>query len=175
MREFFRHVLALVALGLPAVPAALAQTVPVWSSSAASCVATATSINGKRYLTVGSHVRHRGSNIDAITLNCPITDASIAGSDWELEFTYQDSTGIGPGATAAARLMIQSRTTGVITQLPKISSDSFAVSTINTETVSYAHTFDFSANVYFVEIILDRNATNKTVRAFSVALIPGTT
>jgi hypothetical protein len=162
--------LAAGTLALVSVQGSAAWADRVWSSVASGCIPYAQSINAGRYTNTGYYIAHRGANIDAINLICPITDTSIAGSDWNLEFTYLDSTDLGPGASAVAKLMSQSLSTGVTAQVVKLSSDNEPIATINFASKQFAHTFDFGANAYFIHIILDRNSAGKTVRAYSVAI-----
>ncbi len=164
--------LSAIAMGFTSMSGPAAWSAPVWSSAAGGCVPYAQSVNAKRYVNSGYYIAHRGANVDAINLICPITDALIAGPIWRIEFTYMDSTGFGPGASAVAKIMSQSRTTGVAAQVVKFSSDSLAVAAITKGDKPFTHTFDFDANVYFVHIILDRANPNQDVRAYSVAIKP---
>lgn len=142
-----------------------------WSSSANGCVATSTSINEERYAT-SAYVTHRGTNVDPITLYCPVTYPPAVSIGYNLEVTYLDSTGTGTGANVLVRLFKQSRTTGASTPIASFNSNTQASTTVNLGAVTFVPGFDFAAYVYFVQIVMDRSSTSQTVRVYSVAIVP---
>lgn len=164
---FAACVLGGLSLTLPVQAAPMA-----WSSSANGCVPTAASTNANR-LATSSYVSHLGANVDPITLVCPVTNLrGLTSIGWQFSLTYLDSTGKGTGAFVKAALMKQSRTTGATSTVVTVSSDASAVAAVNVRSAIIVPNFDLDANVYYVQIVLDRTTTAQTVRAYSVALEP---
>lgn len=149
----------------------LAQAQILVHTPASGCTPDADTTKFNRQVTANGLVRHAATNVDRITLICPVTPADTGGnSDWTLLLNYRDSTGTDPSAFVRAQLFEMSRSTGVASAVTSVTSNSSTETTLNTVSRDFTHSFDFFDNAYWVRIELDRAATNQVVIAYSVAL-----
>ena len=149
----------------------LAQAQILLHTPASACTPDADTVKFDRDLTAANgSVRHAPSNLDRITLICPITPSDASNTNWRLLLTYRDSTGTDTAAVVRAQLFEMNTATGVATVLATVTSDSSSETTLNTVSRNLNHSFDFFDNAYWVRIELDRATTNQTVMAYSVAL-----
>lgn len=163
---FFR-LLALI-ISLCCVTAAHADI--VWSSPASACTPDDQTIKFNRHAVGSASVTHAAGNIDRITLTCPIPGFSSPDTDWGLLLTYRDSTGTGTSAVVKAQLFRLEYGSSSPELLVTVSSNSSAVTAVNSVDRSFTHTFDFQIFTYWVRIELDRTAATEIAAAHSVAL-----
>jgi Chaperone of endosialidase len=148
----------------------LAQAQTLLHTPASACTPDAATIRFNRELTANGSVRHAPTNVDRITLICPITPSDASNTNWTMLLTYRDTTGTNTAAFVRAQLFEMNRATGIATGLTSVTSNSSSETTLNTVSRDFNQSFDFFDNAYWVRIELDRAATNQTVIAYSVAV-----
>ena len=155
--------------------ATVAEAQNNFSTPASACVPSDDTIEFNRHLVGSADVRHATGNVDPIVLFCPIARFNSGTTNWNLKLTYVDSTGTSTAAYVKAYVyqMALGSTTPVLLKIA--SSDSSAVTGVNTvASPTFAHTFDFEANIYWVRVVLDRTLSSQSVIAHAVYL-DGTT
>lgn len=147
-----------------------------WSMVAAGCTPGDPAIQNNRYQIQSGHVAHAGTNVDVISLYCPVTaldpgEVAASGEPTQVTMTFQDeSTSVGDNITA--QLIRMTRTSGALTTIATLDSDSTdGMGTgVQKQAASYTHTFDFTTYVYYVRIDIDRAGTSATPVAYFVSL-----
>jgi hypothetical protein len=162
----------LLALLFAACVASTAQAAGFWSAPGSSCVPDHNTTKNNRALFGNPSVRHAATAVDPIVLTCGIQGFESAASNWNLALTYQDSTGTAASAFVRARLFRMGVGSATPVAMPTVTSNSSSVTTLNSVSSPFTHTFDFNNNVYWVRVELDRNATSQIVIFHSVALVP---
>lgn len=151
--------------------AGVAEAQNNFSTPASACTPTNVTIKFDRHLVGPAWVRHATGNVDQIILMCPMARFNSGTTNWNLKLTYVDST--GGSTTAFARAYLYRMAIGSATPvlLALASSDSSGVTGVNTvSSPTFAHTFDFEANIYWVRVDLDRSSTSENVIAHAVYL-----
>jgi hypothetical protein len=162
--------LLLIAVCLPGAAEAQVR----WSSPANVCVPDGATIQASRHRTSNETVFHAEGNLDQITLNCSVGFFTFAKGDdtWRLGLIYRDST--GAGTTAFIRARIYRKPASIIgpTLMREINSNSFA-STGNTsqQSATFLHVFNFAANSYWIQVVLDRSAATEILLFHGVFLV----
>ncbi len=136
-----------------------------WSSPGSACAPDDAAIRFDRYR-VGNNasVQHVPGNVDRIVLTCPIQPFLTMQPAWVLQLTYEDSTGANTAALVRARLFQMGIGAAKPVAVATASSNSSAVTTFNTVTsTTFTNEFDFDANLYWVQVELDRSTTDQTV------------
>ena len=148
-----------------------AQAQVPWSMPGSTCVPDQATIESNRHKVSLASVQHDGSNVDRITLNCPVANFSSAIGFWVLNINYRDSTGVGTRAFVRAELYRQNLFTDptLPVLLTTVTSDSSTSTTNNlVGSSTLTHTFDFNSNTYWVRIEMDRSSNAETVKLYSV-------
>jgi hypothetical protein len=155
---------------LVATTGAHAQVVG-WNMAAHGCVATAET-SGKYVSTGAIGVQHGAGKTGTLVFICPVDRFDNTPTDWVLRMSYRDSTGTANTASVVARLYRVPKDTFAPVAVATLNSDSFADTTNNAakSASSFAHTFGFDANAYFIRVTLTRAAANQIVRFYSVGL-----
>ena len=145
----------------------------VWSAPASTCVPADATIKFNRHKVGVESVQHAIDNVDLITLNCPIglfNAGSI--SSWQLGATYRDSTGAATTGFVRVRLYRVAAGGTVPTLMAEMNSNSFANTGVTTQrSPSFAHTFNFAANSYWVHVDLDRSSLSDIVILHNMQLV----
>jgi len=141
----------------------------VWSSPGTACVPTGTT-NGRYQSSGVLAVRHLGTETGSIVFTCQIEPFSDTNNSWAMQLNYRDSTGQGTSARVLARLYSVPLFGTAPTLLTTATSNSSSVTTNNVIDSTFAHTFDFNTNVYFVQVTLTRSASNEIVLLNSVSI-----
>lgn len=145
----------------------------VWSAPASVCVPADATTKFTRHKVNLESVQHAVSNVDLITLNCPIGFFNPGGiNSWQLGATYRDSTGVGATAFVRARLYRVAAGGTAPVFMAEMNSNSFPVTGVTTQkSPSFTHSFNFPANSYWVHVDLDRAATSDIVVLHNVFLV----
>ena len=164
------RILAVIA-ALGCAEAARAQIPAAWSTVASSCVPDETTSKFDRHNFDLGSVRHAGSNVGLIVLNCPMAPFNHGGStSWNLIMEYQDSTGEGTNAFVRAKLSMRPYG-GNPAVIVSVNSNSKDVSGVTFLRRAFNYQFDFGMAAYWVQIELDRSSASETVLLNSVRLI----
>jgi hypothetical protein len=141
-----------------------------WSAAGTACVPSGDTI-GKYENVTAAGVHHLNGRVGTLIFTCSIQPFDTAVTNWALRLAYRDSTGTAPGAAVGASLYQMAKGTFAPASLKSVTSNSSA-STGKTVVSSTAlsHTFDFDANVYFVQVTITRTATNQLAQFHSVWL-----
>ena len=144
-----------------------------WSMPGSGCVPNDITAKFERHLHGNATVQHAPANVDLIIVTCPVTGITNETTNWVVSLTYRDSTGTGAQSYVLARLyrMAVGTTNPVLlAQVNSNKSPAIGISTVNSP--PFTHTFDFTDNVYWIRVQLDRAATNQLAILYSVALTP---
>jgi hypothetical protein len=165
-------VLAVLFVASHAGSAAADSSQNYWSSVASGCVPGDPAIQNDRYTVTAGSVGHNGTNIDTITLYCPVQQNTSATSPSWLWLTYRDSSGTTTTSDIHAQLIRMDRSTGSVTNISGalVDSDDQSDTGITHRAVNFTHTFDFGAYYYYVRVDLVRSGTGVTVTFYGVAL-----
>jgi hypothetical protein len=150
-------------------------TVPVvvWSAPGSVCVPADATITFNRDKLGVVTVQHAPNNAELVTLNCPIAWFGPSGlSDWHLGLTYRDSTATAPSAFVRARLyrLPAGEVTPVL--MAEVNSNSFPIATVTTQQSGlFTHSFNFSANSYWVRVDMDRSMLTDIVILHKLSVI----
>lgn len=142
-----------------------------FSTPASACVPSDDTIEFNRHLVGNADVRHATGNVDQIVLVCPIARFNVGTTNWNLKLTYVDSTGTSTDAFVKAYLYQMAVGSATPVLLTLANSNGSAVTGLNTiSSATFAHTFDFEANIYWVRVVMDRTLTNQTAIAHAIYL-----
>ena len=143
-----------------------AQAQVAWGLPANVCVPDGATTTFNRHRNSNEIVFHAEGNLDQILLNCSVGFFSHGGGTrWRLGLLYRDSTGVGTGAFIRARIFRKPAPGGFTTLMQEINSNSFASTGVTSQqSATFTHTFDFAANSYWVQVVMDRSATSESVQ-----------
>ena len=168
----FSRLIAVLAF-LFVVTGAQAQT--PWSSAGTACV-PAGATNGHYQSSGLAGVRHLGAETGSIVFTCQIEAFTAANTAWAVQLNYRDSTGDAASGRALARLYSMPLGGFAPVLIATASSNSSDVTTNNIIFSDvFVHTFNFNANVYFMQVTLTRDASSEIVllHSVSITLVPG--
>jgi hypothetical protein len=150
--------------------AAEAQT--YWSTPASACVPDEATIRFNRHDTGNAFVRHAQGNLDMVVLTCPIQRFDPgATTAFSLTMIYRDSTGDSPSAYVRAKLYRMAANDDAPVLIATANSNNNSITTVNIGFVDFAHTFNFSANIYWARIELDRSLASEAVIIHSLRIV----
>jgi hypothetical protein len=156
-----KRTLLMTAVLLSLSTSAHADPYSTWSAVATSCTAVDSAIQNNRYTGSLTGVAHAGTNIDVITLICPIHSFRLAPNVGDtLQLTFQDNTTTA-GNNVVATLWRTSKTTASSTAIVSLDSDLYdgAGTGVQSRTAAFTHTFDFETYFYFVRVELERSSS----------------
>lgn len=139
-----------------------------WSAAAATCVPGDPAIQSDRYLVQAGKVQHTASSVDLVTLYCPVERNTGADDPNRLYMTWNDSSS-APGANVKAQLIRMSKTTGALTTIATLDSNSSGTGLIY-GSVGFTEALNWGQNYYYVRVDLDRNNTSEIEQFFGVEL-----
>ena len=144
-----------------------------WSSPANVCVPDGATIQASRHRTSNDIVYHQAGNLDQISLNCSVGFFSTGGFiNWRLGLLYQDSTGVGATAFIRARIFRRAASAAGFVLMQEINSNSFAATgTTSQQSATFAQRFNFAANNYWVQVVMDRAAVSEVLLFHGVFLV----
>lgn len=144
-----------------------------WSSPANVCVPDGATIQFHRHRTSNEIVFHQAGNLDQITLNCSVGFFNTgAFKNWRLGLLYRDSTGAGATAFIRARIFRKAASVAGWVLMREINSNSFAATgTTSQQSATFLHEFDFAANHYWVQVVIDRSAASEVALFHGVFLV----
>jgi hypothetical protein len=158
--------LAFVSLAVPA-------QAELWSTPGGGCVPTESTTKFDRHKVGIGSIQHAPTNVDLITLLCPVAPFTNANTNWNLFINYQDSTGTSPSAFIRARLYRMSFQSNIPVLMATVNSNSSPVTTPQfLSSPMFTHTFQSDANVYWVRVDIDRSSTSEKVVLHSVVILP---
>lgn len=131
-----------------------------WNVQVASCPVDHDSDYNERYLVTAGGVKHFGTATGTIDIVCSIND-DLTGID-ALGFTYTDSDGTGTSQQVLVTLKRTEKTTGSITNLGNINSNSFSQTGLTYHTAAVSHTMDVVNYYYYLQIGLTRGSGTAT-------------
>jgi hypothetical protein len=140
-----------------------AEAQVAWSLPANVCVPDGATTTFNRHRTSNEIVFHAEGNLDLITLNCSVGSFAAGGSNrWRLGLLYRDSTGAGAGAFIRARIFRKAAAVGGPVLMQEINSNSFAnTGATSQQSAIFTHVFNFAANSYWVQVVMDRSAASE--------------
>jgi hypothetical protein len=151
--------------------ATAAQAQNVWSTPGSACTPSADTVAAANYRTNVESVQHAAGDVGQIVLFCPMPRFNSGTTDWNLTMTYRDSTGTGTGAFVRARVYRAAIGTIPAFMVGVVNSNSSASTVINSLAgPTFTHTFDFEANIYWLQVELNRSSTAQTVFFYSAVL-----
>ncbi len=141
-----------------------------WNVNGTSCVADSGSINNQLYLGTGGTVKFASGKTGDIVLYCAVNDPGF--KPRLLGITYYDDSG-RPGNHVTAQLIKMDLSTGLITTVVKVDSDSGAVSAngkANLVPKTFTENYDFKNFAYYIRIDVVRNTPSANETIYAVAL-----
>jgi len=147
-----------------------------WSNAGAGCVPDDTAIQGDTYATTsGGAVQEDSDNATTAVFYCDVKKNSNGNNpDW-LFLTYDDfHEDVSAVNYVDATFYRMSRTTGTVTSIKSVSSDTNDSGGCHTGTCevsgSFLHTLVFNTHTYFVRVQIVRDSTANTETFYNVAL-----
>ena len=168
-KEKMFKAIARIALALAAL-SSTSLAYDQWNVNGASCIADAASINNQLYLGTGGTVKFAAGKTGDIVLYCPVT--SLGFTPTLLGLTYYDDSR-ATGNHVVAQLIKMDISTGLITPVVKVDSDSGEVSKngkANLVPHTFVDTYDPKNYAYYIRIDIVRNTPTANETVFAVAL-----
>jgi hypothetical protein len=140
-----------------------------WSSVGGGCAPIDTTIQSNKFNIGAGGLRFFSTYVGTLTAVCPVTrNTGTSHQPNKIYLSYQDSAA-GSGVKVEVKLEKMNLTTGAITQIATLSSDSGSVGDgrIN---VGFTHTFDWENYAYFFYADLTRSGTADSAILYAVSL-----
>jgi len=165
----FTRLIAIFAF-LVVASAAQGQTIP-WSAVGTTCVPNGATVGHYQTTATVGGVRHLGAETGTLVFTCTVQPFTTAITAWVLKLNYRDSTGMAASASVVARLYRMPFADSTPVLVETLSSNSFAATALTSKSsiASFNHTFNFTNNVYFVQVTMARNGA-QVVQFHSVAI-----
>ena len=141
-----------------------------WNVNGTSCVADSGSINNQLYLGTGGTVKFAAGKTGDIVLYCAVSNPGFKPT--LLGITYYDDSRVA-GNHVTAQLIKMDMSTGLITPVVKVDSDSGAVSANGKATLvpkTFTENYDFKNFAYYIRIDIVRNTPTANETIYAVAL-----
>jgi hypothetical protein len=158
-------------LSLAVVAAALAAAQPARAADSPLTIIVATcapvSSVFKNDLDNRGAMRHAGSALGTVRVNCPIEATKVAGhSTHQIALTYRDSDGLSDATAVKAAVIEVSLVDGTQKIIATLDSSDRASTGITTGTKSFIYTFNQTFNYYYLEISATRATSSQKAIAY---------
>lgn len=141
-----------------------------WNVNGTSCVADSGSINNQLYLGTGGTVKFAPGRTGDIVLYCAVSNPGFKPT--LIGITYYDDSRVA-GNHVTAQLIKMDLSTGLITPVVKVDSESGAVSANGKATLvphEFTENYDFKNFAYYIRIDIVRNTPTANETIYAVAL-----
>ena|SRR5712691_1463499 len=156
-----KRYLFLMALFVLPVFAGRARAQEIWTQTANSCAIDNTDLD--EFDPNSANLRFNGHSRGSLVARCNVTNLRSDGGDpgWTtLEVLYRDRDGSDPNDQVRVRL-IRIGSGGNFTTIAEFDSNDFPETPEPArESVTFAHTFDFTNGAYYVELKVSRDSTH---------------
>ena len=141
-----------------------------YSINGASCVPGDPAIQNNRHFITAGSVSHQSTTTGLITLYCPVFHNWTTNPTF-LSLTYRDTDGAGTVANITAQLLRLNQTNGAFSTVSGVlDSNGFTATFGRQIVISFTHNFDFTANVYYIRVNINRSATTQIATFYGLSL-----
>jgi hypothetical protein len=137
---------------------------------AASCVPQEDAIKFRRYSISSGRVQHNGSNVDLITMYCPVPIVITAPTHIRLLYSDNDTSS---STYVSATYIKVAKATGLSTAIHTVSSEDNGKGEDGVVRVldqTFSDSYSSTNYVYYIEVNIDRGTTLNTARFYGVSL-----
>ncbi len=140
-----------------------------WQSNGGGCIPTDKTIQNQQYFTVNGagRVKYKGNGTEPLAFSCPVSNinSNVSGGNATiLRLFYQDPDGPADGFKVEATVRSFAKSNGAYnSQVCKVTSNKRGQWSVS----DYLCQIDLSTNIYWVEVVINRNQPSNLVVEFN--------